>query len=715
MTASPAASSDVPARDADLDTDRSEKTRPPDHWSAGIVYWAGVAISLAHLWFNTFATLAELTIAAVHFAGFGLLCALIYPAFRPGGTARHRGVLALDILLAVLLVAGVTYVLVGERALAARGFQYTGLDYVVSLGLILIALDFTRRTTGWIIPAIIVVALTYVVWWGQYLSGPLHFPGLTLELLLQRSVYNEDGMFGTIARISSTYVVMFILFGAFLIKSGAGDFIINLARALAGRMVGGPGLVAVIGSGLTGTISGSAVANTVSTGVITIPLMRKSGFPARFAAGVEAASSTGGQLMPPIMGAGAFVMANMTEIPYFHIVGVALLPALLYFLGVGFYVRIEARKRGLTVDPGSAPPLKTVLREGGLPFLLPLAVLIGLLVYGFTPTYAAAFAMATVVVSSWLTPRPMGPRAILDALALGARNMVMTAVLLVAVGLIVGVIATTGIGNTFSLMINDWAGGSLLIAIVLVALASLILGMGLPVTAAYIVLATLSAPALFELIARAELIQAFAAGAVPESARAVFMLVAPERLAELGEPMSRSAAAELLALVPPAMSEQVLRQTLDPAVLTTALLSAHMIIFWLSQDSNVTPPVCLTAFAAAAIARTRPMATGFTAWKIAKALYLVPLLFAYTPFLSPEPIVAFEIFALGVLGLYAAIGAIEGHLEAPVSWPLRAVLAGLAVALFAPIGPAAHLAAAAALIALVVLTRRRPTGRAAVT
>ena len=697
---------DSPVRGPDLDLDTSEKTRPPEQGAGRIAYWAGIALSLTHIWFNTFGTVAELTMSAIHFAGFGLLCALIYPAMRPRGSATHRGVLALDLVIAALVAAGVAYVLLGERALAARGFQYTGLDYAVSLGLILCALDFTRRTTGWTIPVIIIVALTYVVWWGQYLFGPLHFPGLTLELLLQRSVYNEDGMFGTIARISSTFVVMFILFGAFLIKSGAGEFLIDLARALAGRLVGGPGLVAVIGSGLTGTISGSAVANTVSTGVITIPLMRRSGFPPRFAAGVEAAASTGGQLMPPIMGAGAFVMATMTGISYVQIVSVAFLPALLYFLGVAIYVRIEARKRGLMADPAGAPRLRTVLREGGLPFLLPLAVLVGLLIYGFTPTYAAAFAIIAVVVSSWLTPRPMGPRAVLDALALGARNMVMTAVLLVAVGLVVGVIATTGIGNTFSLMINDWAGGNLLIAIVLVALASLILGMGLPVTAAYIVLATLSAPALYALIAQGELISAFAAGAVPDSARAVFLLVAPDRLAEIGQPMSREAAAELLALVPATMTDQIRQQTLAPAALTAALLSAHMIIFWLSQDSNVTPPVCLTAFAAAAIARTPPMATGFTAWKIAKALYIVPLLFAYTPFLGGDLLVSLQIFAFALLGLYAAIGAVEGHLEAPVRWPVRLGLAGLAVILLAPTGTVLQGAAAAALAATVLLLRR---------
>ena len=281
------------------------------------------------------------------------------------------------------------------------------------------------------------------------------------------------------------------------------------------------------------------------------------------------------------------------------------------------------------------PRLWEVLRSGGHS-LLPIIALIALLVVGYTPTYAAGISMLAVIAASWLGRTPMGPRAIVEALALGARNMVTTGLLLVAVGLVVNVIATTGIGNTVSLMINNWAGGSLLLTIVLVALVSLVLGMGLPVTASYVVLATLSAPALYLLIARGPAGRPDRRGALPEAAKAIFMLTAPDALASLGQPMPEADAWALLAGVPSDFRSQLLQQALSPAVLTTALLSAHMIIFWLSQDSNVTPPVCLTAFAAAAIAETGPMATGLTAWKIAKGLYIVPLLFAYTPFLAGD-------------------------------------------------------------------------------
>ena len=571
----------------------------------------------------------------------------------------------------------------------------------------------TRRTTGWFIPSLIVFSLTYVFWWGQYVEGMFNFPGLSLETVLYRSYFSSEGMFGSIARISWTYVFMFILFGAFLVKSGAGDFIIELSRCAAGRMIGGPGFVAVLGSGLMGSVSGSSVANTVSTGVITIPLMQKAGFPARFAAGVEAAASTGGQLMPPVMGAGAFIMASYTQIPYVEIIAIAALPALLYFLSVGFYVRVEARRSHAHAVEMDVRPLKDVFKEGWH-CLLPLVVLVALLIYGFTPTYAAGISIISVVLASWISPNKMGLRDILDALAQGSKNMATTAMLLVAVGLVVNVVAMTGIGNTFSLMVTDWAGGSLLITLVLVALASLVLGMGLPVTAAYIVLATLSAPALYSLMAERELIELIVNGNLPETARAIFMLVDPNSLTALAAPMSEAQAMALVEQIPSDFKGQLLDQAIDADKLAMILLAAHMIIFWLSQDSNVTPPVCLTAFAAAAIARTPPMMTGFTAWKIAKGLYIVPLLFAYTGFIGGSIEEVLTVFVFGILGLYAFVGFMEGYLEGPLNIALRLFSGVCAVGLLYPHGHLTYdLIAAAAFIALFVYSRRLAPAAAA--
>ncbi|MGM0570545.1 TRAP transporter permease [Marinobacter sp.] len=673
-----------------------------------VIFALGVGIALTHLWFNTFSTLSELWTSALHFGLFGLLCALAMPLVRSERAGVQRTVFWVDLVLGLAALGCALYLIGFEDALYDRGVVFSTADWVVSVVAVVLVLEFARRTTGWFIPCLCIVALTYVAWWGQYVDGVFNFPGLTWETVLYRSWMGGQGMLGSIARISWTYVFMFILFGAFLVKSGAGDFIIDLARCAAGRFVGGPGFVAVFSSGLMGSVSGSSVANTVSTGVITIPLMRKAGFPARFAGGVEAAASTGGQLMPPVMGAGAFIMASYTQVSYLTIIGVAALPALLYFLSVAMFVRIEAkRSHAVKLEDEDAETFGEVLK-GGWHYLLPLVVLVAALIYGFTPTYAAGIAIVSVVVSSWIARKPMTLGDILDALAQGSRNIMTTAILLITVGLIVMVISTTGVGNTFSLMITDWAGGSLLITIVLVALASLILGMGLPVTAAYIVLATLSAPAIYQLIAQSQLIDLMANGNLPEQARAIFMLTSPEAAELLSEPMERARAVAMLAEVPENFTGQLLEQALSPHALTMALVAAHMIIFWLSQDSNVTPPVCLTAFAAAAIAGTPAMRTGLTAWKIAKGLYIVPLLFAYSPLISGTPLDMLKVFTFALFGIYAIIAGLEGYLEHPLRWWLRVLMFPVGALMLWPHGMIwIDLAGLVIFVALLVWSARR--------
>lgn len=656
----------------------------------------GVGVAVLHIWFNVFAVLSSLWQNSLHFAGFALIASLVYP-LRKDPTLAWR---IPDILLGLLAAGSALYLIGMEDAIYERGVRLVTSEWAAGIILILCTLEFTRRVAGWFIPVLIIVALSYVSWWGQHISGVFKFAGLSYETILFRSVYGDDALFGTIASISSTYVFMFILFGAFLLRSGAGEFVIDLARAVAGRMVGGPGLVAVMASGLMGTISGSAVANTASTGVITIPLMKRAGFPAKFAAGVESAASTGGQLMPPIMGAGAFVMATYTQISYNTIVLVSILPAILYFATVGFFVRIEAKRSHVDAFDTETVSAIEVFKKGGIVFLLPIGVLIGLLIYGFTPTYAAGISILAVVISSWFSPNKMGPKAIIEAMALGARNMVMTAILLCAVGLIVNVIATAGIGNTFSLMINEWAGHSLVIAILLIALASLVLGMGLPVTAAYIVLGTLSAPALHGLIADGILVKYLAAGNIPETAKAIFMLAAPEKLAEIGNPMTTAAARAIVDAVPIDMAGMVREAVLSEHTMTFALLSAHLIVFWLSQDSNVTPPVALAAFTGAAIAGTKPMETGFQSWKLAKGLYIIPLLFAYTPFIGGTLWGDLIIFFFALFGLYAFAAGIEGFMETKLPWIDRLVCLACAVALLWPAAWWVHMAGLGVLVLL---------------
>jgi len=330
-----------------------------------------------------------------------------------------------------------------------------------------------------------------------------------------------------------------------------------------------------------------------------------------------------------------------------------------------------------------------------------------MLVSGYTPTYAAGYAILACIAASWLTPNRMGPVKMIEALELGARNMIMTGVLLCAVGLIVNVITTAGIGNTFSLMIAQWSDGSLLIALALVALASLVLGMGLPVTAAYIVLGTLSAPALNQLILQGEMATLIAAGQLPESARAILMLAVPDQIAALSAPMSMAEARAIVDAIPIELQLLANEQAFDAATLTLALLSAHMIIFWLSQDSNVTPPVCLAAFTAAAIAEAPPMKTGIASWKVAKGLYFVPLLFAYTPFLSGNWPEMLAIFAFALPGLWAVSAAIQGHWENPLPPIERLAVLIVGATLMWPIGGLPHLIALVAFVALFAWNIRK--------
>jgi len=657
--------------------------------------WAAFLFALFHIYTNLFAALSELWLAAIHFGGFCALCALSANEHITASDGRARLQRISNIVLAIAAISVPVYLILFEDALYARESEFILSDYLMSGLAVVLAIEFTRRTTGWFTPVLITLSLAYILFLGRYIPGVFSFPGLSAETVLYRSFFSAEGMFGNTANISATYVFMFILFGSFLLKSGAGEFIVRLARCLAGRLIGGAGLVAVIGSGLMGSVSGSAVANTVSTGVITVPMMKRSGFPPQFAAGVEAAASTGGALMPPIMGAGAFVMAGYTQLPYTQIVAASILPALLYFLTVSFFVRIEAKRLGLTPENIEQTDRLSVVLKEGWHFALPLAVLVGALLIGYTALLAALFAIAATIAASWLSSRPMSPRDCFEATVAGVRNMTATALLLVAVGLIINVVTTTGLGNAFSLMIVEWAQGSLLITLVLVALASLILGMGLPVTASYIVLATLSAPVIYDLITQEYLLQALQSSDLPNSVRATLSLFGGDALVAIRE-------------MPLEMRQLLRAELLDPTLLAGLLMSAHLIIFWLSQDSNVTPPVCLAAFAAAGIAGTRPMATGMTSWKLAKGLYLIPVLFAYSPLISgswPERI---NVFIWACMGLYALAGLLQWRLDRPLNWISAAALAMSAfLLLWAPLSMIYHVTGAVILAGVVFSQKRQ--------
>ncbi len=658
------------------------------------------AVALTHLYFNSISSLSDLRASLLHFAMLGFLTACAVPMAKAW---TSRTALLVGRTMGVLAALACVYLIFAEDAFYARGQSFAAADWVFAIVAVLCALELTRRSSGWVIPILAILALTYTAWWGRFVPGVLQFPGLTWETVLYRATYGGDGMFGTVARISWSYVFMFVLFGTFLLRSGASDVILALAQRAAGRFIGGPGFVAVISSGMMGSVSGSAIGNTVSTGVVTIPLMKRAGFPAKSAAGIEAASSTGGQLMPPVMGAGAFLMATYTGESYLTIISVAALPALLYFLSVAFQVRIVAHKQSIRPDTAASTTLKAI----GWPVLLPVALLVGLLVAGFTPTLSAAAATAATVIAARFGPRPMDLRDVIDALAQASFTAASIGVLLITVGLVIMAVTTTGLGPTISQMILTWADGSLLLTLTLIALASLVLGLGLPVTAAYVVLAPLAAPALANLMLDQNLVAAFVNGTLSENARTILMVLVPATSSALEGPVTPAAAAALVAAIPPEVKSTVIDQALPAATAASALLTAHMIVFWLSQDSNVTPPVCLTAYAAAGLAGTKPLETGFAAWLFAKGLYVIPLVMALSPLIGGGTATVIAIAGTTAVALYALTAALHGYLEGPLGWPVRALCGATGVALIWPGTPAALDAAACGVFVIVLLMSRR--------
>ena len=680
-----------------------------------------VGFALWHIATNLLINEAALWQNAIHFGGFAILCSVIFPARIFGKQS-----VALDLLIGILVAASASWMIASESriyddtlAVTGLAWQFNSIDWIAGLILIAAAFDFSRRVSGWVIPILIVLSISYILFLGEHLPGVFRAASLPMDDVLFRTVFNDEGLFGILATISSANITLFMIFGGFLVVSGASDFVIEASKIVAGRIQGGAAFVAVLSSALTGTISGSAVANTASTGVITIPLMKSTGFRGRFAAGIEAAASTGGQLMPPIMGAGAFVMASYTSIPYATIVAVSIIPAFLYFLSVAFVVRIEAVKHrvGEGID-------MTVNRQkiiaGAMTFLVPLISMIYLLMSGVTPSFAASASIGVLICVSWVAwligrltgatdmqSNVMTLKRIFEACLLGMRSGILTAILMVSIGVINNAIVTSGIGNGFSLMIAQWSQGSLVLAILLIGLASLVLGMGLPVTAAYIIMAILCAPALAGILADTMIVQQLMVGLADPAQSALFMLVDSPHVAKVATGMSEEEAWSLVAAIPFEVAMTLRPVLVDVEYLTGFLLIAHLIIFWLSQDSNVTPPVCLAAFTAAGIAKSPPMATGFQAWRAAKGLYIVPLLFAYTPLITGSLYEMLQIGVFSLFGIYAINALIARYAEGPLmiwNWPC---LVGGAILCFVPLDLLFNVAGAVLVSSVVVWTHRQ--------
>ncbi|WP_432414921.1 TRAP transporter permease [Chromohalobacter israelensis] len=404
-----------------------------------------------------------------------------------------------DLVLMVCAMASAGYLLVmfnsPLRAATGTTFAPMGISYAAIAGAALI-LELTRRVAGLALVIIAALFLTYV-FAGPWLPGFLGYPGLSVGRFFSQ-VYTDAGVLGPTTAVSSTYIILFIIFAAFLQASKVGDYFINFAFAAAGRARGGPAKVSIFASGLMGMINGTSAGNVVSTGSLTIPLMKKVGYPARSAGAIEAAASTGGQIMPPIMGAGAFIMAEITGIPYTEIAIAALIPAILYFASVYFMVDFEAARKGMRgMHKDEIPRFSRLVKQAYL--FAPIIILIMALFMGYSVIRAGTLATASAAVVSWISPNKMGIRAILKALQLAGTMSIQIIAVCACAGLIVGVIALTGVGARFSSLLLGLAGVSQLLALFFAMCISILLGMGMPTTAAYAVAASVVAPGLIDI------------------------------------------------------------------------------------------------------------------------------------------------------------------------------------------------------------------------
>lgn len=622
--------------------------RSADRFQPRPVLWLitaiAVSLSLFQLYTAGIRPLGLFYQRPAHLAFVLVLAFLIFPVF---GQGRARGMSGW-LIDGVLIVAGFFsgfYIIWNLDAIFARAGWWSQTDIIVGIICTIAVLEASRRAVGLGMTIIGAIAIIYALagsrgalpGLGEWLPGVLSHRGANTDRLIGQLYLGQEGIFGLPLGVAATFVFMFVLFGAFLEKTGAGKFFIDLAFAATGRKPGGPAKAAVIASAGMGSISGSAIANVVTTGAFTIPLMKRLGYRPAQAGGIEAAASTGGQITPPLMGAGAFLISEYTRVPYIEIVLVSIFPAILYLGTVYLFVHIVAMKQGMRgMSPSELPLVRQVLKAGWQ-FIVPLVLLVWLLVNNISPMRVGFWAIIAVIAVTGLrgawTLAADGPltgarlrasimsglRMIFESLELGARNAVAVSIACAVAGIIVGVVGLTGLGLKFSSMMISLSGGNIVIALGLVLIASLVLGLGLPVTASYIVLIVLVGPALHN---------------------------------EFGIP----------------------------------LLIAHLVVFWYSQDSNVTPPVALAGFAGAAVAGAKPMETSMQAWKFAKGLYLIPLFMVFNPEIiygGPLPIVLWTGFA-AILGLVAFAAVIEGWLFGPMDPVSRVIAIPAIIALFWP-------------------------------
>ena len=462
---------------------------------AKIVSAIAITFSIFQLYTATFGVLDAQLQRAVHL-GFGLaLVYLLYPTRKSWSRTKLH---PFDLLLAILGAAAPAYILIEYNQLVMRSGLVTTPDLVVGILGILLVVEATRRVVGIPMVTVVLLFLAYA-FAGPYMPGVLAHRGLTLSQLVGHLFFTTEGIFGIPLGVSSTFIFLFILFGAYLESTGLGKFFIDLANSIAGWASGGPAKVAVLSSGLMGTVSGSSVANVVGTGSLTIPMMKKLGYHKNFAGAVEAAASTGGQLMPPVMGAAAFLMAEFVGVPYIDIVKAAVIPALLYFTGVWLGVHFEAKRSNLKGLPREQlPKMSRLLVERGH-LAIPLVVIVYLLVTGYTPMRAALVAIVLSIICSALRKSTrMKPIEIVRGLDKGARNVLSVLVACASAGIVIGVVTKTGVGLKLASGLLTLSGGMLLPTMFFTMITAIVLGMGVPTTANYVITSTIAAPAIIQ-------------------------------------------------------------------------------------------------------------------------------------------------------------------------------------------------------------------------
>lgn len=462
-------------------------------WIAGFI---AVSFSLFQLYTATFGVLDAHLQRAVHLSFAMALVYLLYPS----SLTRSRGKMHfLDTILAVVAAALPLYILVFYKELVLRAGIVTTADAIVGILGVLLVLEAARRVVGWPIVTVACLFLAYALA-GPHIPGAFAHRGVAIGQLVEHLYFTTEGVFGIPLGVSSTFIFLFILFGAYLEKTGLGKFFIDLANAIAGWARGGPAKVAVISSGLMGTISGSSVANVAGTGSLTIPMMKKLGYKPEFAGAVEAAASTGGQLMPPIMGAAAFLMAEFVGTPYINVVKAAIIPALLYYTGVMLCVHLEAKKEGLMgLSREQLPRIGRLIIEKGH-LAIPLIAVVYLLVSGYTPMRAALWAIALTIVAAMLrTSTRISFREVIGGLVSGARGALGVIIACATAGIIIGVVTKTGLGLKLGSVLLDLAHGYLLPTLFFTMITSIILGMGVPTTANYVITSTIAAPTIIQI------------------------------------------------------------------------------------------------------------------------------------------------------------------------------------------------------------------------